>query len=599
MFFAVLCDASLFFTIFVCKSNETHVKDYIMHTMKVPVSYSDDISELLSLALETLGYENERIIHYSFLIEEALLKWKDSGLSERELLFSRADTRKNVEFVWEVVGEASNPFEIDPATSETDCVSRMKDLLLSGVGSEIRYSYKKGINIITLNLPKRNHTENLFQRNLTQMAIPLSFQALMACIATYVDSFMVGFLDVNAMSAVSQLSQFINTHIFLVIACETASTVVITQLWGKRDRTQMQHAKGIAIQLSLFISFVFWAGAFLFPKQIMSFYTDIPELMPYGVAYLKAISFSFLITAAYRMCYCYMRIVGKTKTCMLYSIYACILNVICNAVFIFGLFGIPKMGAYGAALSTTLSASLQLALVIVSAVKDRSQHVSWTYVRYNSPMARNFFATFFPIAAQFATWLLASNILASAFGHMNADILAANSILVIITSLIMCAATGVSSSCAIMIGSLLGKNHPDTTWRSAQIMMKIATRMAFLAVSLIVVLGLASLLLPLNMTAAAIRYTYILIAIYSVNVFFGFQNNIINNGALYAGGEAKSILFIDSIVMWGVMVPVALASIYWVEIPVALLFFILKFDETLSFPYKYYRYRCKAWLRNR
>jgi len=567
-----------------------------MNLIQVPVSYSDDISELLNLALENLDYDNESTIRYSFLIEEALMKWKESGLSERELKFSRSDNKKDVLFTWEVEGEACDPFVIDAATSDTDCITRMKDMLLSGVGSEIRYKYKRGTNIITLCLPKTNHTESLFKQNLILLAIPLALQSLMATVATYVDSFMVGFLDVNAMSAVSQLSQFIITHSLLIMACETAATVIITKLWGKRDREQMGHTKSIALLVSMLISVFFWAASFFAPKTIMSFYTDIPELMPFGVSYLKTISFSFLITGAYRMYYCFMRITGQTKACMRFSIYACILNIICNSVFIFGLLGIPKLGAFGAALSTVLSALLQFILVLFLARKDANTRVNWFFSQFRSPVVGNFFNTYLPIAAQYIAWCIATNIIASAFGHMNADILAANSILVIITSLISSIKNGIASGGAIMIGDLLGKNKKEKAWKGSRVIVKMTVWSGLVSVGLTILFSLAYTMLPVNMSAEAIQYIYLLIVVYSVNLFFGYLNGIIIESTLYAGGEAKNILLIDSIIMWGILVPIAIAGTYFITIPAFLFLTLLKLDEPLSFPFKYQRYRCRKWL---
>jgi len=568
-----------------------------MNIIQKPVFNSDDISEYLTLALENLQYENELIVRYSFLIEEALLKWKDSGLSRQELTFSRSDNKKNVVFEWSVTGEKTDPFYIDPTTSETDCITRMNDLLLSGVGNEIKYRYKKGVNTITLRLPKTNHTESLFKRNLLLLSIPLALQALMAAIATFVDSFMVGFLDVNAMSAVSQLSQYIMTHSLLVMVCETTSIVVITQLWGKRDREQMRYASSIALQVALLISALFWGLAFFAPRTVMSFYTNVPELMPYGVAYLKAISVSFFITAAYRIYYCLMRIIGRTKDTLVYSVYGCLLNIICNALFIFGLFGAPKLGAYGAALSTILSALFQLILVLRLSHKDKNLSISLLFTRYKSPAVKKFIDNFIPIAIQVIVWGIANNIVAAAFGHMDADIIAANSILVIIFSLIMCTSKGISSAGAILIGDIMGKKQKDKAWLCSKIFMKCTSKVSLAAILLVAILALAYTLLPMNMSDTSIRYIYALIFIYGINIFFGFKNASINSGMLYNGGEAKKILLIDAIVMWGVMVPVSLASTYWISIPSLLLLFILKLDETLSFPYKYHRYRIKVWMK--
>ena len=106
------------------------------------LSESNDIANLLSLALENLNYSNEQIIRYSFLIEEALLKWKNHGISESQLCFARFERKNEIVFRWSIAGERCDPFSIDTDMVDTDPVVRMNDLLQSGVGTELKYKYR-------------------------------------------------------------------------------------------------------------------------------------------------------------------------------------------------------------------------------------------------------------------------------------------------------------------------------------------------------------------------------------------------------------------------------------------------------------------------
>jgi len=359
----------------------------------------------------------------------------------------------------------------------------------------------------------------------------------------------------------------------------------------------MQDTKGFVLHVSMFISLLFWAGAFFIPEQIISFYTDIPELKPYGVDYLRALSFSFLITGATRLYFCYMRVMGEAKSCLLYSTYACILNVICNSIFIFGLFGVPRLGVYGAALSTTISGLLQLVLVVWHTQKDRSRHISWTFTNYKSPVPKNFLVTVFPISVHCIIFCVANNLIAGAFGRMNADILAASSLLTIISMFILCINEGVALGGAVLIGGLLGRNNPEKTWQSSKVFIKFVTRNSLMFVPLVLILGFASTFLPLEMSDAAIQYVYILTIFFAINIFFACMNLTLEIGVLFTGNDAKSVPLITAIILWGILVPMAFIGTYWASIPIVLFFIILKSDYILAFPYKIYRFYSKKWMR--
>lgn len=560
------------------------------------LSKSNDVANLLSLALENLGYSNERIIRYSFLIEEALLKWKNHGLSDNLLSFIKIERKNRIVFRWSIAGERCDPFKIDTGVVDTDPVVRMNDLLQSGVGAELKYKYKykSGENIITLTLPVNDPEKQLFSKNLISLAIPIGFQALIVAIASYVDSFMLGFLDSDAMSAVSQVAQFVLAQSLLITACEISATAIISKVWSRRDRKGLAFVTGLAMKVSFLISSLFFILAFFLPGKVMEFYTDIPELAAYGTTYLRTLSFSFLATPVFRIMYCLMRTTGRAGKCLIYSIAGSVVNAALNAVFIFGLFGCPRLGVEGAAIATIASSLLQMTLAISGFIKIDGISVNF---HRSAEVSRDFLKRFFPMSAQFMIWCVASNIISATFGHMNSDIMAANSLITIVTGMVICLKTGAATGCGILMGGYLGKGDSDKAWKMSRVMLSTGVKWALLCAILLSVVVIAATFLPVDLSNDAKRYTYIITAICSVNVFFCFMNAIINQGALYVGNDTKSVLVIDTAVMWCILVPVAVAGTYFVNIPILLMIVILKFDEVLSFPLKYRRYLSAKWLK--
>ena len=79
---------------------------------------SSDVSNLLELTLQNIGYSKERIIHYTFLLENALEIWKKTLHSDAKLVFGRRDIFNFVKISVELDGEKVNPFIIDLDNSE-------------------------------------------------------------------------------------------------------------------------------------------------------------------------------------------------------------------------------------------------------------------------------------------------------------------------------------------------------------------------------------------------------------------------------------------------------------------------------------------------
>ena len=93
---------------------------------------------------------------------------------------------------------------------------------------------------------------------------------------------------------------------------------------------------------------------------MMRIFTDDQELILTGASYLRFMSVSYLCWGITEVYLAALRSVGRVAVSMAMNMLAFSLNICLNAVFIFGLFGAPKLGAPGVAIATSLSRAVEL-----------------------------------------------------------------------------------------------------------------------------------------------------------------------------------------------------------------------------------------------
>lgn len=119
---------------------------------------------------------------------------------------------------------------------------------------------------------------------------------------------------------------------------------------------------GLILRVALLVSFLFTAAALFVPELLMEFFTKEPALIVYGAQYLRIVSPSYLLCGASQMYLCIMKNSGRAFQSTVISGTMEAADIVMNLVLIYGLFGMPKMGVAGAALSTRCGKSRGIAL---------------------------------------------------------------------------------------------------------------------------------------------------------------------------------------------------------------------------------------------
>lgn len=69
-------------------------------------------------------------------------------------------------------------------------------------------------------------------------------------------------------------------------------------------------------------------------------------------------------------------------------------------------------------------------------------------------------------------------------------------------------------------------------------------------------------------------------------------------GIFCAGGDSKFGFLCDTIVMWGIIVPLGLITAFALKLPVIAIYFILSLDEFLKIPAVYKHYKKYNWVKD-
>ena len=142
----------------------------------------------------------------------------------------------------------------------------------------------------------------------------------------------------------------------MFLAAATASLGIFgAQYWGKGDKKTLDEIFCMALRLCGLVSAIFFVGCVFFGRYLMLIFTNEEVLINYGVSYLKIAGFSYLLTGISQCYLVIMKTSEHAKTTAVISSMTVCVNIILNAIFIFGGFGIAPMGVRGAALATLIA----------------------------------------------------------------------------------------------------------------------------------------------------------------------------------------------------------------------------------------------------
>lgn len=437
-----------------------------------------------------------------------------------------------------------------------------------------------------------------FYRRIFKLVLPIVVQNLLSAAVNSADVVMLNYVGQSAISAVSLAAQYASILFMVYYGLGTGASILCAQYFGKGDLQAIRVVEGIAMRFSVAISGIFAAFAFLAPQLMMKLFTNDPELIALGATYLRFMGVTYLCWGLTEVYLSVLRSMGRVTVSMVLNVIAFSLNIFLNAVFIFGLFGAPRLGVAGVALATAVSRVAELiGCFLVSAFsKDVKLSLSYMFCK-NKLLFQDFVRLSLPALGNDISWGVAFSMYSVIMGHMGSDVVAANSLVTVVRNFGTVLCFGVASAGGILLGKVIGENKLEEARESAKKLMKLTVASG--AVGGLVILALTPFVLRYaSLSETAHQYLKYMLLINTYYVMGAAVNTTLIAGVFRAGGDSRFGFICDTIDMWCYAVPLGFLAAFVFKLPVMAVYFLLCTDEFVKWPWVIRHYKSEKWLKN-
>lgn len=440
--------------------------------------------------------------------------------------------------------------------------------------------------------------KNGFYQKIFKLVLPIVIQNLLSAAVSSADVVMLNYVGQTSIAAASLAAQYSSILFMVYYGLGTGATMLCAQYFGKGDMRAIEAVEGIALRFSLVISILFAVMSFSVPQLMMRVFTDDAELIGLGAYYLRYISVSYLCWGLIEIYLSILRSIGRVVVGTVLNAVTISFDIFLNAVLIFGLFGAPKLGIIGVALSTSISRVLELiaCIVISHFSKDIKLDLRFMFIR-NKLLFKDFIRLSLPALGNDVAWGVAFSMYSVIIGHMGSDAVAANSFVSIIRNFGTVLCFGVASAGGILLGNEIGENRLEEARVNAGKLMKL-TVMSGLLGGLLIFAATPFVLKYAALSETALYYLKYMLLINTYYVMGAAVNTTLIAGVFRAGGDSRFGFICDTIDMWCYAVPLGFLAAFVFKLPVLWVYFLLCTDEFVKWPWVIKHYKSGKWLKN-
>lgn len=216
---------------------------------------------------------------------------------------------------------------------------------------------------------ERDLTSGSVWKNIVYFSLPYLLSYFLQTLYGLADLFIVGQFDsVASTTAVSIGSQVMHMLTVMIVGLAMGTTVNIGRAVGARDSQKASKVVGNTTVLFFGVSVVLAVVLLVLVQPIVSVMSTPAEAVEGTVRYLTICFIGIPFITAYNVIASIFRGLGDSKSPMYFIAVACVANIALDYLFI----GALHMGPAGAALGTTLSQTISVAVSLLVILKKKT-----------------------------------------------------------------------------------------------------------------------------------------------------------------------------------------------------------------------------------
>ncbi len=187
---------------------------------------------------------------------------------------------------------------------------------------------------------------------LISMSLPMIISMLVQAMYNVVDSIFVAQISENALTAVSLAFPLQNLMIAFAGGTAVGVNALLSRSLGEKNQDHVNHTATNSVFIFLVTALIFMIGGLTLSHLFFTVQTSNTEIVTAGTQYSMIVVGCSIGLFSQFLFERLLQATGRTVHTMITQGLGAIINIILDPIFIFGLFGMPKMGVAGAAIAT-------------------------------------------------------------------------------------------------------------------------------------------------------------------------------------------------------------------------------------------------------
>lgn len=198
-------------------------------------------------------------------------------------------------------------------------------------------------------------TRESIRRKVWNLSAPTLAEMFMVSLTGMVDMIQVGRIGPAAITSVGLTNQPMMLLQSVFQALNVGTTALVARLTGVADHRRASHILKQTLIVTFILGITVSAVAGLGARCILLFMGAEQDVIEIGVPYFRVVGYGFIFNALAMAVASGLRGAGDTVSPMTVNLSANLVNVVLNWILIWGKFGFPRWGVFGAGVATTFS----------------------------------------------------------------------------------------------------------------------------------------------------------------------------------------------------------------------------------------------------
>ena len=305
------------------------------------------------------------------------------------------------------------------------------------------------------------------------LAYPLVLTNLAQALIATTDVVLLGWAGPHPLAAASLGVNLVNACVFFGTGLVTAAAPMIARALGERSnavrdvRRTVRQALWVSVTLVVPMWLVLWQA-----EPILLAFGQQPDLAHDAVKLVHPMMFGLLPLMGYYVLRAFVSALERPIWAFVIGVVAVMINAVLNYALIFGRFGLPPLGLFGAGLGSALSnlwMFVGLGVVVARHKRFRRYHLFGRWWRADWPRYRALWRLGLPIAVTVGLEVTIFNCAVFLMGLIGTPELAAHAVAIQLAALCFMIPLGLAQAATVRVGLAFGRGDPVGVSRAGRV----------------------------------------------------------------------------------------------------------------------------------